>query len=978
MLLVPYINHHQPPICTLSLLIMLMRMHIHHAIPSIDLDVTGYPLDFQLVSANGCSGHYWFEGQWLGGQRKYTNANRTIYHSQEWDTWGCYNTSGQSLSVDCTNTNLFNCTQEQRNADNGMRVEYAVIANLSDGWYNLIQSDVYRRDGTHGDRYIYQDTEDNQWKISDSIGGVTTYATCNETNFFACDFVTTGGNSTPTLPAMETFLSFSTITDTHQSFCESRSSDYISIQCANDRTYFSVEGTYYMDIYPRTDIDTTFDLNIRMNTSNQTQIDVLIKPYDYHCKNGTFSIDYYDDQRIAVYSNNSLITTCNDTAITPGDCPQWQTCIAHSKIGTIDLNSVHTMGLSLTSRDIQCNLRNLSIDIALSIQCHYNYDEINRVNTISCLNGTHCRNKTIECPRYGDCLINCITPRSCSSVNCSTCYQSIFLCPDSGNCAITCQGHHSCASTIFYGVTADVSCVGSHACAFSEFYYNSRDDNNDVLCEGENACFAARFDGIHSGDVECSGVSSCSYAYFAPDIEANLNAFCRNTSCFHVTFRCSSPKVACNVTCASDGCRHSNFYVYLTATYLTISNPDRSEIITYESSQAATYDHPILEVSYVYDGDIIRDIDRYLRMKPVNISSDICTANCTIWVLGPTKDILPIWFFSEPLVSDVSTDSTGWTEEDTIALVVMISIVLPLGVAVYALITWLRKGDHIVSASLYIFMAFHILCNISIIFWGVLAAVLAILEGHELSSARIFFFVIVCCLCKLIKTRVLFLFSVYDRPRCCGHMRIFSVFAEHHKMLLLLKLKSSEIPILNKDLKLFGVSGQNEIHTHTEARTRIAIILIIIFEFLDIIFRICSIGYSPSLYYDKIDNVMLYFVITSTICVVISTMRDIGYWLMSATYIYELGVMTNQFNHIQIEIKLHLFGHDENEKYNTFRWPSKFDTPMNFVIQSYLNGNADLRRKRSKETIKIDLFKHIQAENNEVSMFLSVEWNSDH
>eukprot|EP01083_Nonionella_stella_P173902 601262_1 len=128
------------------------------------------------------------------------------------------------------------------------------------------------------------------------------------------------------------------------------------MECGDDRM------CYYMNIYPRNGANTSFDLDIQTNISNQTQIDVFIKPYDYHCKNATFSIHYYDHQSIGVYSNYSLITECNNRIMTTGECPQWQTCINHSKVAiqptSLKAESIHKMTLSLAANrsDIQCNL----------------------------------------------------------------------------------------------------------------------------------------------------------------------------------------------------------------------------------------------------------------------------------------------------------------------------------------------------------------------------------------------------------------------------------------------------------------------------------------------------------------------------------------------------------------------------------------------------------------------------------------------
>eukprot|EP01083_Nonionella_stella_P074042 200642_1 len=166
------------------------------------------------------------------------------------------------------------------------------------------------------------------------------------------------------------------------------------MECDDDRM------CYYLNIYPRNDMNTTFDLNIQTNISNQPQIGVFIKPHDYQCINTTFSIHYYDHQSIDIFSNNSLITQSNNRIITAGECPQWQQCINHSKIAiqptSLMAESIHKMTLSLAANgsDVQCNLHNPSTDLKLSIQCQSNRQS----HVISCSNDTECRNTTVECP----------------------------------------------------------------------------------------------------------------------------------------------------------------------------------------------------------------------------------------------------------------------------------------------------------------------------------------------------------------------------------------------------------------------------------------------------------------------------------------------------------------------------------------------------------------------------------------------------
>eukprot|EP01083_Nonionella_stella_P144724 452339_1 len=606
---------------------------------------------------------------------------------------------------------------------------------------------------------------------------------------------------------------------------------------------------------------------------------------------------------------------CNNNTTTAGECPQWQTCIDHSKIAieptSLMMGSIHKMTLSLATNahlntsDIECNLRNLSTDITLSIQCHHSYE----TNTISCSNDTECRNTTVECPRDGDCFINCTTSYHCSSIDCSACYQSIFICPEARGCAVICQGHYSCANTIFYGAISHVTCVGDHACAFSGFYYNSHRHNKDVLhvCEGENACFSAQF---------------------VPHEEASLNVICHKTSCVYTAFYCLSSAVVCNVTCRSDGCHHCSFYVYVgSEIYLTISNLEESEIITYDSH---AIDYPILRVHSSTHGN---HLEEYLRLQPVNISADVCKANCTIWVMGPTKDVLPIWIAStDPL--DLYTQYSLFYPWIAFSIILFLYIVIVIGI--------FSKGNKYYWAP--IMVVFHFLSNISWIYFAVFCALI-----DEVYGWALLVLIIIVWVSKLIT-----LASIGPGRRIRYHrswilLLICSVCADYCSTLLLLKIKLFGTPVSLRDIRnLLGFRAK---------RSRL-----IRSRCLDIYFRSGVLIAIPWLY-------------QSYVFVNVFSAASSAYFCMVVAVIYDFIITAIMYrshrwkNHIAIEMKLQLFGHDEDAQLNIF--DSKmidYEGAMTKQIQSYVPTSNCI-----VEVVNVGT----TDQKNEVDLSLSVEWDSD-
>ena len=71
----------------------------------------------------------------------------------------------------------------------------------------------------------------------------------------------------------------------------------------------------------------------------------------------------------------------------------------------------------------------------------------------------YCHSSTINCPRNGDCIVNCLGDH--------TCFASIINCPINGECHIVCDGEESCTFAIFNGPIDNVLtifCDGTYAC----------------------------------------------------------------------------------------------------------------------------------------------------------------------------------------------------------------------------------------------------------------------------------------------------------------------------------------------------------------------------------------------------------------------------------------------------------------------------------------------------------------------------------
>eukprot|EP01084_Bolivina_argentea_P271517 462050_1 len=157
-----------------------------------------------------------------------------------------------------------------------------------------------------------------------------------------------------------------------EEICPSQTLEYFWMECGNNKY------CYYWNIYPHKQNNTLFKLDMKLNISNKTYVDIYIKPHDNHCISPIFTINYYQNHIISIYNNNTLIKTCQETQTFP-HCPTLKICVNNSNIGfnKIDANSIHKITLLLvmnnkTYNNISdsCNFYNTSVNTNhLSIEC---------------------------------------------------------------------------------------------------------------------------------------------------------------------------------------------------------------------------------------------------------------------------------------------------------------------------------------------------------------------------------------------------------------------------------------------------------------------------------------------------------------------------------------------------------------------------------------------------------------------------------
>eukprot|EP01083_Nonionella_stella_P104737 300598_1 len=187
-----------------QLVITLLSVFFLHvsSVPLRDLDLDGYPTDFE-VTAYACTGHFWFQQEWVDGKRKYImdppynpeTDHRWIFWSAADNAWRCYKPQNDIIWARCYDTNLFDC-------NDNLAIRYEISGNQSAGWYRRVNTDgngfnYYLRE-TAPDRVILYDSDASQWRISNAYNGSTFYAICTSTNLFECEWIQTGLTADPT------------------------------------------------------------------------------------------------------------------------------------------------------------------------------------------------------------------------------------------------------------------------------------------------------------------------------------------------------------------------------------------------------------------------------------------------------------------------------------------------------------------------------------------------------------------------------------------------------------------------------------------------------------------------------------------------------------------------------------------------------------------------------------------------------------
>eukprot|EP01083_Nonionella_stella_P103703 296411_1 len=214
------------------------------SIPLTDLDSEGYPTDFE-VSGYACEGHFWFQSQWVNGQRKYImdppmapNGDRWIFWTNQTgdSKWQCYKPQNGYYWTSCSDTNLFNC-------NSGIIVRYTITATQSGGWYQQLATDddgfnVYQRETTPF-RIIAYDKKNAIWLVSDED---MIYDACYSVNFFECSWVQTGQTYHPT--SSPTLFSLApSVAPTHVSFSPSESPSKLLTQTTHVPTHAPTDIT---------------------------------------------------------------------------------------------------------------------------------------------------------------------------------------------------------------------------------------------------------------------------------------------------------------------------------------------------------------------------------------------------------------------------------------------------------------------------------------------------------------------------------------------------------------------------------------------------------------------------------------------------------------------------------------------------------------------------------------------------------------
>eukprot|EP01084_Bolivina_argentea_P267485 454052_1 len=179
--LLVYVFQFKTSVIWLFFIMVLLKL-THSAIP---VDMNGLPISFS-VDAYASSLIYSFVGEMYGTKLVYSgqHSERRIYWLYG-QTWVISNTVGSnSVFAQCSEPILHTCKTN-------IVLKYCITATVSNGYYKYysLYEDkwvLYKND-TIDDRFVYYNSTYNAWVISNSVGGNTIYAQCNQTNFFNCN-----------------------------------------------------------------------------------------------------------------------------------------------------------------------------------------------------------------------------------------------------------------------------------------------------------------------------------------------------------------------------------------------------------------------------------------------------------------------------------------------------------------------------------------------------------------------------------------------------------------------------------------------------------------------------------------------------------------------------------------------------------------------------------------------------------------------